>query len=604
MSGKGVTLFQVIRGNTRVEWSIGEVRGFESLHSTALSTFNLRYLSIILHPMEEHSGACSASEPCTISLPASPAASEFSSKTSIGDQSLTSIHTLEDHLIQNPAFLPRSPSPSQKESPVPLNVCHLPEEILIDIFFLVLNHASPGTPRERPFERTVQPYYKQLFILLSVCSDWRRICQNRGAFWSLISARKYWKTPESIINLCLERAQGSDLHLDGELGDVPNSRLLEIITAYGSRTRTLNLSGENPEILRTTVTSLLGQSKPGHISSLFLRNDRNTLDDNSHHTWPFLFPLASPEYTLLNGFTDSLKALRLSGFRLDWGQAGFSKLVELKIQHICFDSLSEIADLLHTIAASPQLKRVQMNDLRCHLDDINTQRIDRPGSLPVFHPSLQFLFLKNIRWSLLILILRSIIPGGYKIAIGYSRRVYLRRYPKDLDVLRESVLQSFNIDTLMISRNWAYRSHILHYLLEAMPTIQALSISHGEFVKETFQALIRPVESSMDGNRMFFPTIRRLHIMGSTFEPLDLDGLKEVVDSHAIQELKLGGSIEELKSDPEHTPTLERSVRFEDPKDDEHTAPMKAWLGENVPKFSLVRRLEDLPDFDFQCYDW
>ncbi|CAE6426460.1 unnamed protein product [Rhizoctonia solani] len=549
--------------------------------------------------MEQQTEADTSFEPNKTTNPASPTASVFSSK-----DNLSPSPPPENDSIPQLIPLPPSPTPSQIELPGTLNLYRLPEEILIYVFFLLINHASPGSPRERPLDWTVRSSYKQLFIIISVCSDWRRICLSRGAFWSLISACKHWNEPESVMNLCLERARGSDIHLDGGLGHVSDPKLLEVIANYGPRIRTLNIAGDNPEVLRNTVTSLQVHSKPGCTNSLFIYNRQVTLDGEGHHTWPYLFPSTDPEHSLFNGYTDAMSSLRLRGFRLHWGQTSFSRLVELKIQSICPETLAEVGDLMHAIASAPQLRRLQLVDVRCHLDAIHTLQIDRPGDAPVFHPNLEFLFLKNIRWGLLLLILRSIIPGSYKTTISYSRREYLRRYSTDLTVLKESGLQGFNIDTLLVSRNWVHRSEFLPSLLKAMPSIKTLSLAHCEFSKETFQVLTRPQKSDVDEGETEFPTIRRLHMLGSTFDPQELDGLKEVVTSHGIQELKLGGSIDELKSDSEHTPTLERPVRFEDPKDDEQTAPMKDWLRDTVPDFGIVRRLEDFPDFDFQSYDW
>lgn len=556
--------------------------------------------------MDQHSTPKPPFEPHMKTTPTSPATSEFSTKAcSIETGTLTPNPMPCTQLLQQLPYSPTSPAEVQNRPPTlaPLTLDRLPEELLIDIFFLLINHAGLGSPLERPFDKTVHSAYKQLFILISVCSGWRRICLSRGAFWSFISARKHWKSPETIIDLCLERAKDSDLHLDAELDNAPNDRLLEIIAKYGPRVRTLNLSGESPEALRSTIC-LLGQSKPEFISSLFLRNDQVTLDSDSHHTWPLLFPSASPEHALFAAFADSLSALRLRGFNIDWSQTGFSKLVDLKLHHICFHNLSEIADLMHSIASTPKLRRLQLIDLRCHLDDVHTLQVDQRGNFPTLHPTLQFLFLKNLRWGLLLLILRSIIPGSYKIVVSYSRKIFLERYSTDLTLLKESVLQSFNIDTLMISRNWAQYSDFIPLLLRAMPTIKGLCIAHCEFTTKTFKALAYSLEPTVDGSNVGLPTIQRLHILGSTFELLALEGFKEVVTIHHIQELKLGGAIDRLKSDPEHIPTLERPTRFEDPNDDEHTAPIKGWLRDTVPRFELVEKLENFPDFDFQSYDW
>ncbi|CAE6448956.1 unnamed protein product, partial [Rhizoctonia solani] len=262
---------------------------------------------------------------------------------------------------------------------------------------------------------------------------------------------------------------------------------------------------------------------------------------------------------------------------------------------------AEVADLLFAIGSAPNLRSLQLVDVRIHPEVIQTNPIEMQGGLPVFHPNLELVFLKNIRWCLLSLLLQSIIPGSYRIVLSYTLKEYLIRYTTDLAALKESPLQGYNIDTLMTSRKWVRDSDLLHSLLKAIPTIKTLSVVQCEFTRDILRALVRPLEPKSDGSEINFPTIRRLHIMDSSFEYSDLDGLKEVVTSHGIQGIKLGGSTSGSKSG--HASTPEGWVRFEDSKDDERTASTVAWLQDNVPNFLLVKRFQDLPDYDFQTYD-
>ncbi|CAE6435557.1 unnamed protein product [Rhizoctonia solani] len=486
------------------------------------------------------------------------------------------------------------------ESPAPLTLRDLPEEVIAHVFFILIHDASPGSQREQPIKTTIQSIYRYLFTLASVCSDWRRICLSRGAFWSLIPFYRDWKDSESMLNLCLERAGGSDIHLGGGLTYGREQKLLELIPNYGLRIRTLNVYAETPDKLPRVVAALQEHSSPGRLSGLCLTNYQMIQDHDYHHTWPLLFPLASPEHDRFNLFAESLSSLRLWGFKLNWGQLRFSDLVDLQIQHIRVENISEVADLLFAIGSAPKLRSLQLVDVRIHPEVIGTHPIEIQGGLPVFHPNLQFVFFKNLRWCLLSLILRSIIPGSYKIVLSYTLREYLIRYTTDLTALKESAPQGYNIDTLMTSRKWVRDCDLLRSFLKALPTVKTLNIAQCEFTKEIFQALVRPTESD-PGSDANFPRIHRLHIMDSTFECSDLDGLQEVVTSHRIQELKLGGSMDRRKSDRASTP--EGWVRFEDSKDDEHTTSTVAWLRDNVPKFFLVKRSQDLPDYDFQTYD-
>ncbi|CAE6458640.1 unnamed protein product [Rhizoctonia solani] len=503
--------------------------------------------------------------------------------------------------LQNNPPSRSSLTPIHNDFFAPLTLHNLPEEILAHIFFILINNASPGSRQEQPIKTIIQLTYRCLFILASVCSNWRRICLSRTAFWSLIPFYRDWKDSESMLNLCLERAGGSNIHLGGGLTHGREQKMLEVIPKYGSRIRSLNIYAEIPDKLPSIVAALLEHSIPGSITSLCITNHQMIQDNDYHHTWPPLFPLASPEHDRFNRYAKSLSSLRLWGLKLNWSQLRFSNLVDLQIQHIRVENISEVADLLFVIGSAPKLHSLQLVDVRIHPEVIQTHAIEMQGGLPVFHPNLEFVFLKNIRWCLLSLLLRSIVPGSYRIVLSYTLKEYLIRYTTDLAALKESTLQGYNIDTLMTSRRWVRDSDLLHSLLKAIPTIKTLSVAQCEFTRDILRALVRPLEPESNDSETNFPTIRRLHIMDSSFDCPDLGGLKEVVTSHGIQALKLGGSIGGSRSGDTSTP--EGWVRFEDSRDEERTAPTVAWLQDNVPKFLLVKHFQDLPDYDFQTYD-
>ncbi|KAH7332982.1 hypothetical protein B0J17DRAFT_771468 [Rhizoctonia solani] len=478
----------------------------------------------------------------------------------------------------------------------------LPVEILCKIFDTAIHDTDPGTSRDLAVVEAILALYRRLCSLTSVCSHWRRICLSTGSFWSLIPILRR-KGDGPPMDMCLERAGDSKLHLVGEVG-VLDPQVVEVITQYGPRIQTLDISGVRHNA-RKIVASVLKHSNSGGIANLSVRDYQACYRRDRFEQSRNLFSPDSSEYTLFSRFADSLNVLRLCGFNLNWTQVHFSRLVELRLEEVALEDKAMATNMLLAVASAPELRRLQLSRMEVRQDITRENQSDQPISLPVSLRELQSLCLRDIHRDLLPFLLQSINPGSYQTLVGftqpssfYSQSSNFGNAWEDILQIQALELKGFNIDTLMISGNWLSGSKF-YDMLWAVPTITSLCIRGHSFNKRALRALIRLPESGKGGGNEHFPTIRRLHILDADFDLTALDELKEVVKSHGVQELRLGRLLVPLPSSRE-----DNMVRFEHPEDGLYTKPIEDWLRATVPNFTVARRMKDIPDSEFWMDIW
>ncbi|KAJ1299595.1 hypothetical protein OPQ81_012016 [Rhizoctonia solani] len=499
------------------------------------------------------------------------------------------LETLYAHLTQQ--VLQSRSLVARTRNKLAITIYRIPDEVLSNIFSLLIY----STNREQALlpESSVWQIYRRLYSLMSVCSDWRRLCLSRGMYWSLIPMRRY-KSDSSEwdhINRILERSQGSNLYLGGILGSDPDSALAlqNTLVRHGPRFRSLNIAGKNCDMLRGAAKSLLDQKHLTDFSICYLTEEATE----------YLFPLESPEYASFKRHARTLKSLRLCGLDLDWGNIRLDSLTELKIQNLKPQRRYKIKDLLMAAASAPHLRHLHLSRVSHTQEVISIPPSEEPSVPPIMLPSLQTIYLENIHKDLVVALLRLIAPGSYKTELHFTRASNFYAG----DAFNHNWARGLNIDTLMIT-DWLIDGHHLQRFLKTMPTITTLYIANRILEEETFRALARPIKSSPAGSDSGFPKLRALYINNSVLcisKESKLASFKEVITSHEIQELGIDGVMELPRgSNPESTGRF----RFNLPDDDQHTAPIKEWLTNNVRKFIIPKTPEDMPYFDFQTCFW
>ncbi|CAE6460580.1 unnamed protein product [Rhizoctonia solani] len=484
------------------------------------------------------------------------------------------------------------------------NLNDLPTEILCNIFDTVIHNATPDTIRDLAVDKVILAFYFRLGCLISVCSHWRGICLSTASFWSLIPILRNWKGAKTPMDVCLERAGDSELHLVGEV-QLLDSRIIKLVAQHGSRIRTLDISGARHDVVRNIVASVLVHSASGRLANFSVRDYQTCYRRHRFELSRNLFSPDSSECALFSRFASSLRVLRLCGFSLDWSQVRFSGLVELRLEEIALEDEIMAANLLFAVASAPRLCSLQLLKLEVRHSIAHKGQSNQLTSLPVSLWKLQSLFLRDIHKDLLSFLLRSINPGCYRTFVGFTEpSSFFSRSPNfrsDWDNILQITaleLKDFNINTLMISGNWLSGPDF-HDILRAVPTITSLLIRGHLFDKTALRALIRPPKLTINEDNGAFPTILRLHILDAEFDFTALDELKEVVNSHGVQEMSIGGLLA-----PRPSFRGEGMIRFEDPADDLHTNPIRDWLRATVPNFVVARRMADISESEFWIDTW
>ncbi|CAE6430505.1 unnamed protein product [Rhizoctonia solani] len=485
---------------------------------------------------------------------------------------------------------------------IPTTIYHLPDEILASIFTLVINDLDPEYTIGFGMEMVLRSTYQRLLALTVVCSDWRRICLSKGSLWSTVPVFNHPKTTERALKTCLERSRGCDIYLAGRLGAHSEHVLLEVIPVQKHRIHTIDLKIEGTKFLPTLssilVTLLVRAADiPRCLTNLFVRIAGPSARSTRPTPKTLLYGTDSVEHNIFDYLAPSLKGLRLSGFNLDWNEMRLSGLVELRVQDLYQVSRSMMDTLLYALSSAPKLQTVELIEISFRSNPVLPPESVPEPSYTISLPSLQKLYMQDVDHEFLSVILQSIAPGPYRTIVHYSNLRYVDRYryhngEREATGINLSQLGKFEVDTLVLS------SSCFDYFrtLGEVPTIQALYITNTTLSESALRALVRPEGCT----KTSFPTIRRLYILNSAFEHQFLDLLKAVVESHGIQELRIG-TPDFAYGDAESIPGW---VLFEGPLHEKHTAPIISWLQNNVQKFVIVKRLKDLPDLNLVTEFW
>ncbi|CAE6492814.1 unnamed protein product [Rhizoctonia solani] len=326
---------------------------------------------------------------------------------------------------------------------------NLPDELLAHIFLITTHNADLVDLHIDPF---IKSYYQQLFILTSVCSRWRSICLSQGSFWSKIplSHNVKGKAFGFIMDLCLERARDSDLHVVGL-----------VIARHGPQIRSGIIEGNHPSELHRALLMLLDFSRPGNIATLYIRDYEASLHPHSSGPW-YLFHPTSAEHAQLTTFVKHLTELCVKDRCV---------LVSLTLQGVIIEDISTMINLLIALPSAPRLQHLKLLDLAPNAFLDYTQQFNQHPHLPVRLASLQSLLMKDLDADFIFVLLQAIAPGSYPITLSFSSQSHLftlleglasRKTAnddlKDMPAPNAFTLRDFNIDTLALlpETDWTY----------------------------------------------------------------------------------------------------------------------------------------------------
>ncbi|CAE6510868.1 unnamed protein product, partial [Rhizoctonia solani] len=459
------------------------------------------------------------------------------------DTSLQTLHkTLDQQLHHSRAALAKTRN--RLASPI---YC-LPEETLCEIF--LLSACGPNKYRRRfppDAGEQVRTIYHRLYNLLGVCTAWRKIGLNHPKFWSIVpmvdSTYACWHSLS--VDLSMHRSGVQNLHVVVDATHhSANFRIKDfhLLAEGSSRIQSLNIRSKHPEDFPFVLPVLFLQGVPENLSELALcyTGEENKVYRTSPENDLFAQRLAPllPHFPKLMG---SLRACRISNVPFEWKHITFSaRLVELRIESIALAGDLAITAFMTALSSACQLRDLKLIRIEAFSDWGSTL----PGS-QLSLPRLQTVYLEELYFNVLELILQSIAPGSYHLTLNLSERIR-QNLLADLhteDVRTETIhqlLAQHAIKRLILAddvESWAIGKG-LNNLLRSLPALTSLEIYFYKLDSRLFKALT-PLSDRQDTP---FPKLEVLEFRGSTIQG-GIAGLPRLTTKHPIQCLVLGQSM-------------------------------------------------------------
>ncbi|KAH7339166.1 hypothetical protein B0J17DRAFT_768152 [Rhizoctonia solani] len=428
----------------------------------------------------------------------------------------------------------------------------LPNEILSKIFHIAIYSIDVKETRQLSCEYTIRTIYQRLHALAGVCSAWRRVGLEE-AFWSLVPIIEHPSgcyTP-TAAQLSLERAPNYRLRLAGYLKDSrPDIQefTVRMFSQHGPRFDSINLHSDSLISLVQSMGAWIDRISGGQVSIKNLSLCYSTHPQPQLHrplgATEGLFPLDSPRWPEFERLIESLRVLHIWGLMLPIESLSLRHLTQLTLQEIRLNNNLVFASSLRALASCSQLQTLEIISV---VVLIWTTEEDFLRDLPIFLPSLQYLYMEDLLAPLLQLTLRSISPGSHLVAINWtdSSSSALRGLSAPL-FPTEMSLSDFKIDVLFISsRRYTLRRRMrdIRFALETMPTITRLYLDSLVVDSEVLDCLmptaVTPEEPPT--NPRGFPELKILHVSRShCHDPKALQRLPKVAASHPLEELGIG----------------------------------------------------------------
>ncbi|KAG8753488.1 hypothetical protein FRC11_007396, partial [Ceratobasidium sp. 423] len=470
----------------------------------------------------------------------------------------------------------------------------LPGEILSEIFLNVIYDYPDYNGEAVHVGTSIRIIYQRLHQLLGVCSSWRKVGISYSALWSFVP----WIhdtdgfSVRGATKLSLQRASGTNLYLAAILPPCPSYDIFDSIAESRSRFRAINITTEHnaPCDVERFFTWLL-KSAPRSLSEVSLCLKRPYDSDPAIMAALNLkqrfFCSHLPQFTELLG---SLSKIRLSGAGARWDKVTFSdRLVELRLEAFVLGHKSDLDVFLTALASASELQDLSLISITT-FPDVMPETAEGVGSnLVVSLPHLKTLHIADLYFNALQAILGSITQGPHRLTLILTINSVQVAAPAESDFEEVEVndlceiLSGTRVDTLVLCGkdrgDWLDEEE-LGALLRSIPSVKTLRMSHWNFRSSECRALQR-LESSNT-----FPKIDNMHLCWAGI--IDQQGFKDMVSSHSIQQMVLGGYVD---NDSET-----------DPKSLQGGEELVVWLKSKIPDFQLYNIHYEPPGFG--CSIW
>ncbi|CAE6500626.1 unnamed protein product [Rhizoctonia solani] len=481
------------------------------------------------------------------------------------------------------------------------SIYRIPPEVLGRIFDFAVN----GSRSDLCMESAIADTCRCLHRILSVCSVWRKVGTAHAPLWTLVPIvvlNRLRIISMKSANLSLERAGRSNLRLAADIGDafIIPMEFYAKLAGHGPRFRSANLCSSSPSTLQFILDSILETAVPGSLTELSLCIDVPRL--NERHDSHYLFQHGGPsKQTAFERVFTNLRVLRLSNVLPRMGNAPLENLVELRIQEVVFGADTNLRAFLKALTTASQLETLDMISVEAY------EVVVLPVSLHDLQlslPRLQTIFLEDLTYNVLRTVLSIVKPGAHRTVLSVSNLSLVTQRQGirlDLDITAlHNVFQLHNIDTLLLTELWCVhdRGFALRCLLSMLPTLTTIYLDEQYLDRASLVSLTRTPDIPET-----FPRLRRIYISSCGIDDIgDQIAFKEMLSSHPLEEIVLGGSFSEVFEISEPGNGSNGDLEQVDiAGTDVRTISIKTWIQENVPKCKLLGQTEH---FRFKWNEW
>ncbi|CAE6440622.1 unnamed protein product [Rhizoctonia solani] len=467
--------------------------------------------------------------------------------------------------------------------------CHLPEEVLSEIFMHVVFAPLDLSDRRDPtsLTRCGTDSYRALYNMLGVCTAWRKVGLNRGALWSVVPLAQLSTGSLNCapsVELILQRAKGTSLNLVVDPPKDSNTDHISLVAKHASQFDTVNVITSSIPIIRSTLGVFTHRQGPAPLMlsrlSIYQRHDYGSrmLGEDEDIVPSGLEP------GLFDQLVKQLSSIQMRSVFLDWGGIGFSdRLTTFRFQDVMLGYDSEIIPLLKALSSATKLRDLEIIRVNtCHESVLLEDTLARSQ---ILLPNLQSLLIQDLYFNTLRLILLSIQSRSHRLSLVFTRKSLRLNHADfesdeiDTGILSEALsntpIHALLVDTETLEADeFVLSPDEFRGVLMAMPSLETLWVNIWELRSYYCSVLQRPSVS----HESSFPHLINLYFTCVDFP--DLEAFKRMINSHAdsIQLVAIGGPSDLITED---------KVHWDFPEGAQEAA---IWLEDNVPEFRRIDR--------------
>ncbi|CAE7066865.1 unnamed protein product [Rhizoctonia solani] len=481
----------------------------------------------------------------------------------------------------------------------------LPEEIISTIFIdVVYDFNDPNAPDFVPPSEDIWLLYRRLYQLVGVCTSWKYIAMEETKLWSMILFDQNHPTQRQVS---LQRSGSSKLYLAAFNPSPTISRkLINILTEYGHRFYAINFefnAGDNA-VVRDLIATLVQGNTSSSLTELSIRAaSAYYMTTRPPEPSDYIIPHDHPQSDSFKNILQNLTTFRTSGALIHWDNLAFStRLVELWINKLVLGYDEKVIPFIQTLSSASNLRNLTIISVLTFHSSVSVPSMGTASAQHVQFPHLQSLFIQDIYFNTLRLLLPTIAPGSHRLTFFLSPKNLRFNRVEDVDsdddeledladvdfTVLCKILEFIRIDTLIISGFNGFGVDVwltgtmIYQLLKVIPTLKTLKLDYWIFNQDLWEN-IRPLWTIQDNsNETPVLALENLYLTAATIP--DIQGFQEMVINQSLRRVVLGGAAHRVDR------TVSSSGRFQE------GSSLVKWLREHVKEVRVVHMIDRLDE--------